>query len=183
MVALFTGYCAFAQGVKKVEGEISLGTGVALNKEGADNLGIITSARGELRFNHPSGKYDFGVGARTSAFYRNYGEFSPLYASVQVYLAADRNWMLSKNFMLFGGLEAGASYAIDCSEYNKTRKYGGGYNIQYTSLPDHYQGKTLSPYVAPRVGFEAWNHIRGSLSLGLTDAGYSSVNLSVGFTF
>ena len=105
---------------------------------------------------------------------------SPFYLSSQHYLAADYNFRLKPNFTLFAGLEAGVSCSYKLSQnYNN---YGLTGLVEGNSEP-FYTSKPVSPYFAPRVGFELWDRLRGTFSVGFMDKGDSNVNFRLGYVF
>ena len=190
LFALMATMSAFAQTVdpekkemRRIRVETNLGMQMQLFRVGAvlNQPGYSFGLEG--RYLLPCSPWDIGIGSRVAAFKRYYEEAIPLFVSSQHYLAADYNYRICGSFNLFGGLELGFSVAYDLSEYNKTRNR---YQIQGVLVPESqyiYTGKSLSPYIAPRIGFEAWNRLRVTLSAGFMDKGYSNISLRAGVLF
>lgn len=137
----------------------------------------------EARYQFPDSPWDIGIGSRVALFKRYYEEAFPLYLSSQHYLVVDYNYRISDNFKLFTGLELGVSASYDLSEYNKTQNAHGVNGLLVPESQQIYTSKPFSPYIAPRIGFEAWNRLRVLFVPGFMDKGDSNVSLRVGYVF
>ena len=164
----------------KVVGEVNVGTGFPLYKVGTDGSNPLLRFGAELRYYFPNSPWDIGVGSHIGGIKRIAEKGSPFYLSSQHYLAADYNFRLKPNFTLFAGLEAGVSCSYKLSQnYNN---YGLTGLVEGNSEP-FYTSKPVSPYFAPRVGFELWDRLRGTFSVGFMDKGDSNVNFRLGYVF
>ena len=169
--------------VKKViSGEVYLGVGAPVFKMGAISNQLRPMAGLELRYAFPSSPFDIGIGARSGVFTRLYEEARPAYASVEIYLAADYNLRINRNLVLFAGVEGGVSVPFDLSAYNSraSRKGSGMFEVDPNS---YYTPKGVTPFIAPRVGLVAWNHLRCTLAYDIVGNGAGNVNFRVGYTF
>ena len=154
-----------------VEVEVGGGLGIGLDKMGYERNHLIYSLKGEVRYNFPSGAFDIGLGAQAVRFDRSspgvmqYDAYvcSPSY---QLYLVGDYNKRLNNQMTLFGGLGAGVSFWTQTSAYS------------ISVAPDK-----LSPYVAPRIGIEAWNRLRFTVSVNIMNKETSFVGFSLGYAF
>lgn len=167
---------------KAFSGEVYLGAGMPVYKMGAISNQLRPMAGLELRYNIPNSAFDLGLGARTGVFTRLYEEARPAYASVEIYLSADYNYRVNRNLVLFAGIEGGVSVPFDLSHYNSRahRKGSGMFEVDPNSF---YTPKGVTPYVAPRVGLVAWNHLRCTLAYDIVGNGAGNVNFRVGYTF
>ncbi|MBR5256960.1 MAG: hypothetical protein IKV62_09330 [Bacteroidales bacterium] len=162
----------------KVVGEVYVGTGFPLYKVGTNGSKPMLLLGGEVRYCFPNSPWDIGVGSRIGVIRRIAEGARPMYLSSQHYLLADYNFRLHPNFTLFAGLEAGISNAYDLSKQNNTY-----YGFEIVGREPFYASRPVSPYFAPRIGFEAWNRLRGTISVGLMDKGDSCVNFRLGYVF
>ena len=156
--------------IQAIEVEAGLGTGVGLYKVGFDKVSLARSVKAEIRYNFPSGAFDIGFGGRIMRMDR-YPLDEPLhkvsYASWQLYGVFDYNWRITDRFVVFAGLAAGFSQ-----------------NINLINQPsDVYQPRSTAFFLAPRIGFEAWDRLRLTLSCNLMDKGHSFIGLEVGYSF
>lgn len=167
---------------KALSGEVYLGVGMPVYKMGAISNQLRPMAGLELRYNFPNSAFDLGLGARTGVFTRLYEEARPAYASVEIYLASDYNFRINRNLVLFAGIEGGISVPFDLSHYNsRAHRMGSGmFEVDPNSF---YTPKGVSPYVAPRVGLVAWNHLRLTLAYDIIGNGAGNVNFRIGYTF
>lgn len=166
----------------KIVGEVNVGTGFPVFKVGTDGNMPLLRFGLEARYNFPNSPWDVGVGSHIGGFKRISELGTPVYLSSQHYLAADYNYRINPSLSLFAGLEAGISIAYDLSEQNNSSKYGiPGLVLSESEL--FYSSRQVSPYFAPRVGFEAWNRLRGTISLGIMDKGDSNLNFRLGYVF
>ena len=164
----------------KVVGEVNVGTGFPLYNVGTNGSLPLLRFGAELRYYFPNSPWDIGVGTHIGGIKRTAEKGSPFYLSSQHYLAADYNFRLKPNFTLFAGLEAGVSCSYKLSQnYNN---YGLTGLVEGNSEP-FYTSKPLSPYFAPRIGFELWDRLRGTFSVGFMDKGDSNVNFRLGYVF
>lgn len=156
--------------VQAVEVEVAGGTGIGLYKLGFDQNRLMYTGRAEVRYNFPSGAFDLGLGAQLSRLERTSVSVTPsqydVFPSWQLYFVGDYNWQTSNNLSLFAGLAAGFS--------RWTQASGNAASI----VPDKW-----SPYIAPRVGLEAWNRLRVTVSANLMNKETSFVGLSLGYAF
>ena len=162
----------------QVVGEVYVGTGFPLYKVGTNGSMPMLLLGGEVRYCFPNSPWDIGVGSRIGVIRRIAEGARPMYLSSQHYLLADYNFRLHPNFTLFAGLEAGISNAYDLSKQNNTY-----YGFEIVGREPFYASRPVSPYFAPRIGFEAWNRLRGTISVGLMDKGDSCVNFRLGYVF
>lgn len=164
----------------KVVGEVNVGTGFPLYKVGTDGSHPLLRLGAEIRYCFPNSPWDIGIGAHIGGIKRMAEDGSPFYLSSQHYLAADYNFRLNPNFTLFAGMEAGISHSYKLSQNNN--RYGLAGIATGNSEP-FYTSKPIAPYFAPRIGFEAWNRLRGTFSVGFMDKGDSCVNFRLGYVF
>ena len=163
--------------------EANLGLQTELYKVGALMNSWGSSFGLEARYLFPDSPWDIGIGSRVALFKRYYEEAFPLYLSSQHFLAVDYNYRISHNFKFFAGLEQGVSAAYDLSEYNKTQNSHGINGLLVPDSQQIYTSRPFSPYIAPRIGFEAWNRLRVSFVPGFMDKGDSNVSLRLGYVF
>lgn len=164
--------------------EANLGVQRELYKVGALMNSMGYSFGLEARYLFPGSPWDIGIGSRVALFKRYYEEALPLYLSSQHYLAGDYYYRISDSIKLFAGLELGFSVAYDLSEYNKTQTpYFAFLGIRVPDSQVVYTSRAFSPYIAPRIGFEAWNRLRVSIVAGFMDKGDSNVSLRMGYVF
>lgn len=168
--------------IGKFVGEVNVGTGFPLFKVGTDGTMPLLRFGLEVRYSFPSSPWDVGAGTHIGGFKRISELGTPVYISSQHYLAADYNYRINPSLSLFAGLEAGISIAYDLSDLNNSSKYGIP-GLVLSESERFYSSRKISPYFAPRVGFEAWNCLRGTLSLGIMDKGDSNVSLRLGYIF
>ena len=156
--------------VQAIEVEVGIGTGVGLYKVGFDKVSLARSLKAEVRYNFSNGVIDIGLGSRVMRMDRSFLD-EPLhkvsYASWQFYGVVDYNWRITDRFLVFAGLAAGFSQ-----------------NINLINQPsDIYQPRSTAFFLAPRIGFEAWDRLRLTLSCNLMDKGHSFIGLEVGYSF
>ena len=166
----------------KFKGEVYLAIGTPLFSVGSVRNEPMYMAGAELRYYFPQSPWSFGFGSRVMEYKRVYDEGFPVYISSQHYLVADYNYRINTSFMLFAGVEGGLSVSYDMSRHNSTANPYGVPGVA-SDLHRFYAPQRVSPYFAPRVGFEAWNHLRGVISVGIMDKGDSNVNFHLGYTF
>ena len=166
----------------KIVGEVNVGTGFPLFKVGTDGSMPMLRFGLEARYYFPNSPWDVGIGSHIGGFKRISESVSPIYVSSQHYLAADYNYRINPSFSLFAGLEAGVSISYDLSGQNNSSKYGIP-GILLSEDERFYSSRQFSPYFAPRVGFEAWNRLRGTFSVGIMDKGDSNVSFRLGYVF
>lgn len=156
--------------VQAVEAEIAVGTGIGMYKLGFDQNRLMLIGRGEVRYNFPSGAFDLGLGAQITRMERASLSVTPsrydVFPSWQLYVVGDYNWQTSNNLSLFAGLAAGVS--------RWTQASGNATSV----VPDKW-----SPYIAPRVGLEAWNRLRVTVSANIMNKETSFMGLSLGYAF
>lgn len=167
---------------KPLSGEVYLGIGAPLYSVGATGGTPRYMAGLELRYRLPQSGWDFGIGSRVGVFKRFYSAGYPVYLSSEHYLVADYNWRINTNLVFFAGVEGGISVAYDMSHYNSTANAHGMPGVA-TDPSAFYTAKSVSPYIAPRIGIEAWNHLRCTLGCDLSDKGNSNLNFRVGYVF
>ncbi|MBQ9660312.1 MAG: hypothetical protein IJV37_03470 [Bacteroidales bacterium] len=167
---------------KAISGEVYLGAGIPVYKMGAISNQLRPMIGLELRYNFANSPFDLGFGARSGLFTRLYEESRPAYASIEIYFAADYNYRVNRNLVLFAGVEGGVSVPFDLSRYNaRAHRMGSG---MFDVPPDsYYTPKGVSPFIAPRVGLVAWNHLRCTLAYDIVGNGGGNVNFRVGYTF
>ena len=169
---------------RPVSGEVYLGAGTPLSKVGAQKNYLLRPMAGfEVRYTCPDRPWDVGFGSKAGLIKRFYSEGAPIYVSSEHYLAIDYNVRISPSFVCFSGIEGGVSIAYDMSSYNDYATYQGYILGRRVDTSDYYVPKTVSPYIAARVGFEAWNHLRLTLSCEVCDKGNSNVSFRLGFVF
>ena len=154
--------------IQAVETEIAGGVGVGFNKMGFDQNQLAYSIKGEIRYNTPSGAFDFGLGAQLVRLDRlSYDtQHHDAFPSWQVYAAGDYNWRINDYLTLFCGLAAGVSRWTQTSAYS------------LSITPNKW-----SPYIAPRVGIEAWNRLRFTITASIMNKETSFIGLSLGYSF
>lgn len=168
--------------IGKIVGEMNVGTGFPLFKVGTDGSLPLLMFGLEARYYFPNCSWDVGVGSHIGGIKRLSELGTPFYLSSQHYLAADYNFRINPRFSLFAGLEAGVSIAYDLSGQNNSSKYGIP-GLVLSESEHFYSSRQISPYFAPRFGFEAWNRLRGTFSLGIMDKGDSNLNFRLGYVF
>ena len=167
---------------KPISGEVYLGIGAPAYSVGSYRSTPRYMAGFELRYRFHQIGWDLGIGSRAGALKRFYNEGYPVYISSEHYLAADYNWRINHALVFFAGLEAGVSIAYDMSHYNSTANPHGMPGVA-TDISAFYSPKSVSPYFAPRVGIEAWNHLRCTVAFDVSDKGNSNVNFRIGYVF
>lgn len=166
----------------KIVGEVNVSSGFPLFKMGTDRSMPLLRLGLEARLYFPYSPWDVGIGSHIGGFKRISELGTPIYVSSQHYLAADYNYRINPSFSLFAGLEAGVSISYDLSGQNNSSKYGIP-GIPLSEDERFYSSRRISPYFAPRVGFEAWNRLRGTFSVGIMDKGDSNVSFRLGYVF
>lgn len=170
------------EGKGLIKGEVYLGIGTPLFSVGSIRNEPIFMAGAELRYHFPQSPWSFGFGSRVMEYKRIYNEGFPVYISSQHYVVADYNYRISPSFTLFAGVEGGVSISYDMSRHNSTANPYGVPGVE-ADVQKFYMPQRVSPYFGPRLGFEAWNHLRGVISIGIMDKGDSNVNFRLGYTF
>ena len=166
----------------KLVGEVNIGTGVPLYRLGMDGYSPLMRLGVEARYYFPNSPWDIGLGSHIGGFTRSSEAGTPFYLSSQHYLAADYNYRINPNFSLFAGMEAGVSIAYSLPKLNSGNKYGLS-GVTFEDGVQIYSSRKITPYFAPRVGFEAWNRLRGTFSVGIMDKGDSNFNVRLGYVF
>lgn len=153
-----------------VEVEVGIGTGIPLNRLGAEKFGFLKTVKGEIRYNTPAGVFDFGAGVQLMKVGRifNQGEAglkATDYSSLQLYGVVDYNWRVNHYMNLFAGLAFGASHNISL-------------------MPDGFSyAKKWSPYVGPRIGMEVWDRLRVTITCNLMDRANNFIGFEIGYAF
>ena len=165
-----------------LRGEVFLGIGAPVYKPGAIRNQPRYMIGAELRYTMSQGSWDLGVGSRVGAFERKYSEGHPLYVSSEHYFVVDKNFYLNHDLCFFAGIEAGISVSYDTSYYN-SRANPYGFPGVVADTHAFYVAKRVSPFIAPRIGIEVWNHLRCSLTFDVCDKGNSNFNFRIGYVF
>lgn len=154
--------------VQAVEVEVAGGIGIGLNKMGFDQNHLAYTFRIEPRYNFPSGAFDIGFGTQFVRLDRSSLEPRQDYTSpsFQFYVVGDYNWRINNQLTLFCGIAAGVSWWTQTSSYSA---FGA---------PDKW-----SPYIGPRIGLEAWDRLRFTVSLNLMNKETSFVGFNLGYAF
>ena len=152
--------------VQSVEVEVAGEAGVALNKLGYYKNEWVRAVRAEVRYNFPSGDFDIGLGARVMRVDRLLANSSgkDAFPAYQLFGVGDYNLKMRHNITMFFGVAAGASCWAQKSAYS------------ISVVPDKW-----APYVGPRVGVEAWNRLRVTLSINMGNKEIAFAGIGVGY--